>query len=40
MPVERLTGAALYRLTHPCHILETQGESYHLQDAKRRGKFG
>ena len=33
---ERLTGAALDRLTHRCHILETTGESYRLQDAKRR----
>ena len=33
---ERLTGAALDRLTHRCHILETKGESYRLQDAKRR----
>jgi DNA replication protein DnaC len=33
---ERLTGAALDRLTHRCHILETSGESYRLQDAKRR----
>ena len=33
---ERLTGAALDRLTHRCHILETNGESYRLQDAKRR----
>jgi len=33
---ERLTGAALDRLTHRCHILETMGESYRLQDAKRR----
>jgi DNA replication protein DnaC len=32
---ERLTGAALDRLTHRCHILETTGESYRLQDAKR-----
>jgi len=31
---ERLTGAALDRLTHRCHILETKGESYRLQDAK------
>jgi DNA replication protein DnaC len=38
---ERLTGAALDRLTHRCHILETRGESYRLQDAKRRrGKAG
>ncbi|QDU61697.1 transposase [Planctomycetes bacterium Pan216] len=33
---ERLTGAALDRLTHRCHILETTGESYRLKDAKRR----
>lgn len=33
---ERLTGAALDRLTHRCHILQTKGESYRLQDAKRR----
>ena len=33
---ERLTGAALDRLTHRCHILELTGESYRLQDARRR----
>jgi len=33
---ERLTGAALDRLTHCCQILETGGESYRLRDAKRR----
>jgi len=33
---ERLTGATLDRLTHRCHILETRGESYRLQEAKRR----
>ena len=33
---ERLTGAALDRLTHRCHILECSGNSYRLQDAKRR----
>ena len=33
---ERLTGAALDRLTHRCHILETGSESYRLRDAKRR----
>lgn len=33
---ERLTGAALDRLTHRCHILETRGDSFRLQDAKRR----
>jgi DNA replication protein DnaC len=37
---ERLTGAALDRLTHRCHILETTGESYRLQDAKRRRRGG
>lgn len=37
---ERLTGAALDRLTHRCHILETKGESYRLQDAKRRRRTG
>jgi DNA replication protein DnaC len=33
---ERLTGAALDRITHRCQIVETTGESYRLQDAKRR----
>ncbi len=33
---ERLTGAALDRLTHRCQILETGVESYRLRDAKRR----
>ena len=33
---ERLTGAALDRLTHRCTILETGGESYRLRGAKRR----
>jgi len=33
---ERLTGATLDRLTHRCHILEANGSSYRLQDAKRR----
>ena len=33
---ERLTGAALDRLTHRCHILECNGQSYRLKDAKRR----
>ena len=33
---ERLTGAALDRITHRCHIVETTGESYRLEDAKRR----
>jgi DNA replication protein DnaC len=33
---ERLTGALLDRLTHRIHILEANGESYRLKDAKRR----
>jgi len=33
---ERLTVAALDRLTHRCHILETKGESYRLKDAQQR----
>lgn len=33
---ERLTGAVLDRLTHRCHIIECNGESYRLKDAKRR----
>lgn len=33
---ERLTGAALDRLTHRCQIIETKGESYRLKDARRR----
>lgn len=37
---ERLTGAALDRITHRCQIIETIGESYRLQDAKRRRRIG
>jgi len=33
---ERLTGAALDRLTPRCHILEAKGEGYRLRDARRR----
>jgi len=33
---ERLTGAILDRLTHRVHILEANGESYRLRDARRR----
>jgi DNA replication protein DnaC len=35
---ERLTGALLDRLTHRCHILEANGESYRLRNAKNRSK--
>lgn len=33
---ERLTGALLDRLTHRCHIIEANGESYRLRQAKNR----
>ena len=35
---ERLTGALLDRLTHRVHIVEANGESYRLKDAKKRAK--
>jgi len=35
---ERLTGAMLDRLTHRVHILEANGESFLLKDAKKRLK--
>ena len=35
---ERLTGALLDRLTHRCHIIEANGESYRLRQAKKRTK--
>ena len=35
---ERLAGALLDRITHKCHILEANGESYRLRQAKRRSK--
>lgn len=35
---ERLTGALLDRLTHRVQILEANGESYRLSEAKRRRK--
>ena len=38
MGSERLTGATLDRLTHRVHILEANGASYRLQDAKARLK--
>jgi len=36
MGTERLTAALLDRLTHRVHILEANGESYRLMDAKKR----
>ena len=33
---ERLTGALLDRLTHRVHILQANGESFRLRDARRR----
>ena len=36
MGSERLTGALLDRLTHRVHILEANGPSYRLREAKRR----
>ncbi len=38
--LREMTGAALDRLTHRCHILEANGQSYRLQDARKRGKGG
>jgi DNA replication protein DnaC len=35
---ERLTGALLDRLTHRCHILEANGESFRLRQAKKKSK--
>jgi len=35
---ERLTGALLDRLTHRVHILEANGESYRLNDAKKKAR--
>jgi DNA replication protein DnaC len=35
---ERLTGALLDRLTHRCHILEANGQSYRLRHASNRSK--
>ena len=35
---ERLAGTLLDRLTHKCHILEANGESYRLGQAKKRAK--
>ena len=38
MGSERLTGAMLDRLTHRVHIIEANGESYRLKDARKRCK--
>lgn len=35
---ERLTGALLDRLTHRVHIIEANGESYRLREARKRAK--
>lgn len=35
---ERLTGALLDRPTHRVHILEANGESYRLKEAKKQQK--
>ena len=40
MGSERLTGALLDRLTHRVHILEANGESYRLRDARKRMRRG
>ena len=36
MGSERLTGALLDRVTHRVHIIEANGESYRLKDARKR----
>ena len=35
---ERLTGALLDQITHRVHIIEANGESYRLRDAKKRAR--
>jgi DNA replication protein DnaC len=35
---ERLTGALLDRLTHHVHILEMNGDSYRLNQSRRKNK--
>ena len=35
---QRLTGALIDRITHRVHIIEANGESYRLRDARRRAK--
>jgi len=36
---ERLTGALLDRLTHRCHILKANGESYRFRQARERSNW-
>ena len=38
MGSERIAGALLDRLTHRVHILEANGKSYRLREAKSRRK--
>jgi DNA replication protein DnaC len=38
MGSDRLTGAMLDRLTHRVHILEANGESYRLREARKRNR--
>ena len=38
MGSERLTGALMDRVTHRVHIIEANGESYRLKDARKRHK--
>ena len=38
MGSERLTGALLDRLTHRVHIIEANGESYQLREARKRSR--
>jgi DNA replication protein DnaC len=36
---DRFTGALLDRLTHRAHILEANGESYRLRQARKRSNW-
>jgi len=35
---ERLTGALLDRITRRCHIIEANGQSYRLRQAREKSK--